>query len=89
MKYLIVVEAEAAGTETYHHQPYRLAKSVDEARDMMQDYLEQDADSGALGVKYFALYPECGPAFGRPEYFDPVTLEVIDPAEWLKATGRC
>ena len=90
MKYLIVIEAEGAGRETYHYQPYCMAASVDEARDLMREYMRLPDDAGALTPAYFALYVKRDGAFGMPEYFDPASLElnVIDPTEWLQQTGR-
>lgn len=90
MKYLIVIEADGAGRGDYHYQPYRLARSVEEAREMMQEYMRAPAGSGALIPTYFALYLEKDGEFGMPEYFDPASLalEVIDPTEWLQQTGR-
>ena len=93
--YLIVIEAESdlghpgPGPEHYHYQPYRVAASLDEARELMADYLKLDPDeAGNLMVKYFALYQERGGEFGMPEYFDPADLEVVDATAWLQDTGR-
>jgi hypothetical protein len=87
--YLIVIEAEGAG-DAYHYQPYRLAATVDEARELMFDYLRAPEDSGALEPQYFALYQERGGEFGAPEYFDPLSpdLDVVDATKWLQQTGR-
>jgi hypothetical protein len=99
--YLIVIEAEGAG-DAFHYQPYRLAATVDEARELMFDYLRaasaENADGfpenpGALTPQYFALYQERGGEFGRVEFYDPLTpnLDKLDSTEWMKwlqQTGR-
>ena len=88
--YLIVIEAEGAG-DAYHYQPYRLASTVDEAKELMRDYMRIGADEGALCPEFFALYKEVNGEFGSPEYFDPcsVDLNPTDATEWLARTGRC
>jgi hypothetical protein len=89
VKYLIVIEAEGA-PGAYHYQPYRLAKSVEQAKDMMLEYMRAPEDSGALVPDYFALYQERDGEFGAPEYFDPASTElnVVDATQWLQQTGR-
>jgi len=93
--YLIVIEAESdlggANPYAYFHQPYRLANSVDEAKELMRDYMRLGPDSGALVPQYFALYKERDGEFGSPDYFDPcsVDLNETDAADWLAQTGRC
>jgi hypothetical protein len=92
--YLIVIEAESdlggPVPNTYHYQPYRLASSVDEAKELMRDYMRLGPDSGALVPQYFALYREKDGEFGMPDYYDPcsVDLNVTDAIEWLQETGR-
>jgi hypothetical protein len=91
--YLIVIEAESdlggPVPNTYHYQPYRLASSVNEAIELMQEYLRLGPDSGALPPQYFALYVEKDGEFGFPDYYDPITLQPADATEWLAETGRC
>ncbi len=92
--YLIVIEAEsdlggAMPPPVYHHQPYRLAATVEEAKELMRDYLRLPDDSGALIPKFFALYQEKDGEFGSPDYYDPATQTVVDATEWLADTGRC
>lgn len=89
MTYLIVIEAEGAG-DAYHYQPYRLASSVNEARELMRDYMRLGPDSGALVPQYFALYQERDGEFGSPDYYDPCNLDLVvsNATEWLQATGR-
>ncbi len=94
MTYLIVIESQsdlggAMPPPVYHHQPYRLAASVEEARELMREYLRLPDDSGALTPQYFALYQERDGEFGSPDYYDPATLDIADATEWLQETGRC
>ncbi len=103
MTYLIVIEAEGVDEGVYHYQPYRLAASVDEAKEMMLDCMRQHYKRGCsysgdrrdlrpadLVPDYFALYREKDGEFGSPEYYDPCStdLNVVDPTEWLQKTGR-
>jgi len=93
--YLIVIEAESdlggVTPETYFYQPYRLASTVDEAKELMRDYMRLGPDSGALVPQYFALYKERDGEFGSPEYYDPCTpdLDCSAASDWLAQTGRC
>jgi hypothetical protein len=95
MTYLIVIEAESClgmpDPETYHYQPYRLASTIDEAKELMRDYMRLGPDSGALVPMYFALYKERDGEFGSPDYYDPCSMDlnVTDATEWLQKTGRC
>jgi hypothetical protein len=97
--YLIVIEAESdlgmpgPDPNSYHYQPYRLAKTVEEAKAMMLDYMlfaADESDGAALVPKYFALYQEKDGEFGMPDYYDPCSTElnVTDAIEWLQDTGR-
>jgi hypothetical protein len=92
--YLIVIEAlsdlgGAMPPPIYYYQPYRLAETLDEAAELMRDYLRLDPDQGALIPKYFAVYKEKDGEFGAPEYFEPTPeLTVADATEWLADTGR-
>jgi hypothetical protein len=88
--YLIVIEAAGADSSIYHYQPYRLANSLSEAKELMRDYMRLGPDTGALVPEYFAVYEERDGQFGAPTYFDPCTFElnVIDATEWLQQTGR-
>lgn len=89
MTYLIVIEAEGAG-DAYHYQPYCTAATVEEAKELMREYMRLPDIAGALTPQYFALYQERDGEFGAPEYFDPCTTElnVVDATEWLQQTGR-
>ena len=89
MTYLIVIESEGAGS-AFHHQPYRLASSIDEAKELMRDYMRVGPDSDALVPQYFVLYRERDGEFGIGTYYDPCSTDLneIDPTEWLQATGR-
>ena len=88
--YLIVIEAEGIGQGVYHYQPYRLASTVDEAKELMRDYMRLGSDSGALCPQYFAVYKEVDGEFGSPHYFDPCSTDLneTDATEWLQETGR-
>ena len=88
--YLIVIEAEAEGN-AYHYQPYRLAVSLHEARELMRDYLRREPEVGVLIPLYFAVYKEMDGEFGTPHYFDACTPELneTDAVVWLQITGRC
>jgi len=93
--YLIVIEAlsdlgGAMPPPIYFHQPYRLAATVDEAAELMRDYMQHHHErDGDLIPKYFAVYKEMDGRFGFGRYFDPQTLAEVDATEWLADTGRC
>jgi len=87
--YLIVVEAEGEGG-AYHYQPYRVAASLTEARELMYEYMSLPEDLGALPARYFALYKERDGIFGFADYYDPTPeLRQADASDWLAETGRC
>lgn len=91
--YLIVIEAEGAG-DAFHYQPYRLAATVDEAKELMADYLRLAEEEGFMDPTYFALYHEHykrSGEFARVDFYDPQSLEKVDQAgwmKWLQQTGR-
>jgi len=94
--FLIVIEAESdlghpgPDPNAYHYQPYRLAATLDEAKELMRDYMGRDNSDGLYLVpKYFAVHKEMDGEFGYPHFFDPSTLNEADPTEWLADTGRC
>jgi hypothetical protein len=94
--YLIVIEASNDADPTrFHYQPYRVASSIDEARELMRDYMRIDQDAGALVPDFFAVYPERdGNFLTSPEYYDPCSMELNVASgdavyEWLAVTGRC
>ena len=89
MSYLIVIEAEGAG-DAYFYEPHRVAATLDEAKELMREYMDPDAQEefDALPAKYFVVFKEVDERFTEPHYFDPETQEEIDATEWLQQTGR-
>lgn len=86
--YLIVIESEGAGKGVYHHQPFRIASSLNEAKEMMGDYLACGAERDDMTPDFFLLYKESNGRFNNdPIYYD-FSLNEIDATEWLQRTGR-
>jgi len=93
---LIMIEATPGGTippGTYHAVPYRLASSIDETVELMQEYLRLGPDRDALPPEFFAVYSDAvSGVFDEPTYYNPATLEIADDKAviaWLQETGRC
>lgn len=90
MPYLIVIEAQGAAPPIYHYLPYRLAATVDEAKELMRDYMRHLDYNGLhdLVPQHFAIFKEVDGVFTGPHYFDPLTQEEIDATMWLQETER-
>jgi hypothetical protein len=95
---LIVIEFPTGGKTpgVYHAIPYRIAASVDEARELMLDYLRSahKVVEHRIGVpEFFALFNDSPSGiFDEPTYYDPTTIEIADDQKviaWLQETGRC